>query len=113
MLRLLHLRGRSILVALTAIAAGGCASLETIAPPVTPALVRASRGVPAGILEEGRRIFTGACTACHAADPVAKHSASEWRTIVADMAVRTKLSPSREAALLAYLTAVCATPPAP
>lgn len=98
---------------LAALALSGCASLETIAPPVTPALVGASRGAAAGTLEEGRRIFTGACTACHAADPVTKYSASEWRGIVADMSARTKLSSSREAALLAYLTAVRATPPAP
>ncbi len=96
-----------------ALALGGCASLEMIAPPVTPALVGASRGAAAGTLEEGRRIFTGACTACHAADPVTKRTAGEWRGIVSEMSARTKLTPPREAALLAYLTAARATPPAP
>lgn len=96
-----------------ALALSGCASLETIAPPVTPGLVGASRGAAVGTLEEGRRIFTGACTACHAADPVKKYSVSEWRGIVADMSARTKLTPARESALLAYLTAARSTPPAP
>lgn len=100
---------------LMACAAGlaGCVSIEQIAPSVSPALVSASRGSDAATLGEGRRIFTGACTTCHAPYPVAKYTASEWRGIVADMSARTKLTPARESALLAYLAAARTTQPAP
>ena len=103
----------AVFTAIAALGTGGCVSRETIAPPVTAALLGASHGSTAATLEEGRRIFTGACATCHAADPVAKHSTREWGRIVADMAGRTKLTPPREAALLAYLAAARATLPAP
>ena len=106
-------RSLSDALAAVAFAMCGCVSLKTSAPPVTPALVGAGRGSAAGTLAEGRRIFTGACTNCHTADPVEKYSPDQWRTIVADMAARTKLTPSREAAPLAYLTAARSMPPAP
>ena len=91
----------------------GCVSQETIAPPVTSALVTGSHGSSATSLMEGRRIFTTACTSCHRADPVEKHSPEKWRAIVSEMAGRTKLTPAREAALVAYLIAARATLPAP
>ena len=91
-------------------ALGGCASLQSVAPPVTPAVVSASGGASVATLEEGRRIFAGACTSCHAADPVSRYTLAEWRDIVADMAPRTKLDDHRRGALLAYITAVKAAP---
>ena len=103
--RLMLLAGAALLIA-------GCASLQTVAPPVTPAMVTASGGAAQATLEEGRRIFAGACTACHAADPVSKYSLAEWRDIVDDMADRTKLYGARKDALLAYIAAAKATPPA-
>ncbi len=90
---------------LVVLAIAGCASAGKIAPPVTPAMVSAAHGAPAETLNEGRRIFTGPCTACHAADPVTSRPSAEWRRIVDEMAPRTKLSPDRRAALLAYLLA--------
>ena len=98
--------------AIGVIALAGCASLENAAPPVTPALL-ATGGGSLQTLEEGRRIFTGACVACHSAEPVGKHSSAEWRSIVAEMAPRAKLTPARQSALLAYILAAKATPPAP
>lgn len=91
---------------------GGCASTGSIAPPVTPAMVGAARGASAETLEEGRRIFAGPCTACHVADPVSEYSPAEWHRVVEEMAPRTKLDPTRKAALLAYITAAHATLPA-
>ena len=105
MIRLRQWSSRSIGIVITALAAGGCGSLDSVAPRVAP-----GRGATADTLEEGRRIFIGACTTCHAASPVAKYSTSEWSAIVSTMAPRTKLKPSREAALLAYLTAARAMP---
>ena len=98
----------SVLRVLVPRAFAGCASLESVAPPVTPAM----RGAPASTLEEGRGIFTRTCTACHAADAVSEHSVGEWREIVARMSHRAKLDAARESALLAYLTAAHSTPPA-
>ena len=91
----------------------GCVQTQTVAPPVTSAMIGASHGATAATLEEGRRIFTGACTACHSASPVEKHAPEEWRSIVAQMAPRAKLDAARQSALLAYLAAARATPRAP
>lgn len=99
--------------ALGALAFGGCASLDGVAPPVTPALLQAGRGAAPATLEEGRRIFTTACAACHRLDPPRKYSGAEWRQIVADMAERSKLTAGREAALLAYLDAARSLPAGP
>lgn len=101
---------RGAALAATALVISGCASLQSVAPPVTAAVVGASGGASVATLEEGRRIFAGACTSCHAADPVSKYSATEWHAIVDDMAERTKLDGNRRAALLAYITAVKAAP---
>ena len=103
--RLLARAGPPALAAICSISVSSCVSMDTIAPPVTPALLSASRGHSAQTIEEGRRIFVGACTACHTADPVSAYSVEKWRIIVADMAERTKLTPTREAALNAYITA--------
>ena len=83
--------------------------MDTIAPPVTPAMVSAAHGASAETLGEGRRIFTGACAACHAPDPMSKYSLSEWHNAVDDMAPRAKLNPARRAALLAYINAAKAS----
>ena len=83
---------------------GACAA-SSVAPPVTPALLAASRGASEATLNAGREVFAGACTSCHAADPVGKHSTAKWGGIVADMAPRAKLDASERAALLAYISA--------
>lgn len=99
--------------ALLALAFGGCASLDGVAPPVTPALLQAGRGADAATLEQGRRIFTTTCAACHSVDPPRKYGGAEWRQIVADMRERSKLTAGREAALLAYLDAARSLPVGP
>jgi len=87
---------------------GSCA-ISTIAPAVTPAMVAGSRGHSAGELKRGRDLFGTRCTACHTADPVAKHSVSEWNGIVDDMAGRSKLSADERSALMAYIEAAHAS----
>lgn len=87
----------------------GCASISTIIPPVTPALSTASSGTPMATLEDGRRTYVTACTACHNADPVTKYSADEWREIVSRMGGRAKLDAARQSALLSYLVAARTT----
>ena len=107
----MRLKTTSIPAALGALALGGCAALEPVAPPVTPAMVAASRGASAETLDAGRRIFSGKCTACHTADPIGKYTAPEWRGIVSDMAHRSKLDPTQQSALLAYIEAARASLP--
>jgi hypothetical protein len=94
--------------AVIAVTVGGCVSLENVAPPVTPAMT--GHGASLAMLNEGRRVFAGPCTACHTADPVSKHGLAEWHDIVDDMAPRAKLDLTRRAALLAYITAVKSAP---
>lgn len=89
--------------ALGALALGGCVSMDAIAPPVTAAM--SGSGAPQETLDRGRRIYTGACTACHSADPVGKYSLSRWREIVGEMSERTKLTATDQSALLDYLAA--------
>lgn len=92
-------------------ALAGCASVDNVAPPVTPALLAHASGASANILQEGREIFFGVCTTCHAPDPIGSLTLADWRSAVADMADRSRLSPSRKAALLSYITAAKAAAP--
>src|SRR3954464_5445501 len=52
---------------------------------------------------DGRTIFFSRCTRCHAADPLERHTVTEWRRIVEEMAGRTRLSAAERTALLAYI----------
>ena len=92
---------------------GGCASLDTLAPPVSPALLRASRGASSGTLENGRLILTTRCASCHRVYPVADYPSAEWKTILDDMSPRAKLNAAQNAAVLAYLNAALDLPPTP
>ena len=78
----------------------GCGSLETVAPVVVSA-----PGADAGTLADGRRIYTQACTACHAAEAVSAYTEAQWRTILPDMIERTKLDPAQSHAVSAYVHA--------
>ena len=82
---------------------GGCVSLETVAPPVTPALAARTRG-DVSTLATGRSIYLVQCTSCHAPESVSAH-AGKWPGIIRDMAQRSKLSPAQEQAVLAYVLA--------
>ena len=74
-------------------------------------MLRVSRGATAQTLEAGRITLTTRCASCHQVYPVAAYSPARWAEIVEEMAERTKLDASQQAALLAYLTAAHATPP--
>ncbi|MCB1231715.1 MAG: hypothetical protein KDN19_15705 [Verrucomicrobiae bacterium] len=56
-------------------------------------------------LAEGRRLYYGRCTSCHAPEPVDGYTRAEWRSEVAHMRKRAKLTPAEEADLLAFLMA--------
>ena len=95
-------RGALLLAGLL-VALPGCVSLETAAPVA---------GLPgSGPLAEGRALYVGRCAKCHAAEPVLDYSATEWATIMPDMAERTKLTPRETAAVTAYVVPPCSNPP--
>ena len=81
---------------------GGCVSLETAVPPVA---ALPAHGGDAATLEAGRRTYLESCTHCHRAEPVRNYAASRWPGIIADMAVRSKLSPAQQRAVLTYVLA--------
>ncbi len=81
-----------------------------VAPSVTPAMLASAGGVSERVLNEGREIYGGRCTHCHAPDPIEKYSLPRWREITEDMAPRSKLRPEQKAALLAYLEAALKMP---
>ena len=56
-------------------------------------------------LGQGRSLYGGACSACHAPYAPSAYSAPEWRRIVAEMSERSKLSPAERSAVLAYVLA--------
>ena len=102
-------------LAALALAGAGCALSGNVAPPVTPAMVGAARGISEKTLNAGRTVFAGPCTACHNADPVSRYPFNEWKAIIDDdMAQRAKLDSASRSALLAYIAAaqkVTAPPP--
>ncbi len=90
-------RGALLLAGLL-VALPGCVPLETAAPVA---------GLPgSGPLAEGRALYVGRCAKCHAVEPVADYTATEWATIMPDMAERTKLTPQGTAAVTAYVASV-------
>ena len=105
--RILAHRVRSALLLAGAVVAtlAGCASPQTAAPAVTPVMLSQAKGASRATLEEGRGVFVGPCTSCHAPDPVGKFSVAEWHRAIDEMAPRAKLDGARKSALLAYVTA--------
>ena len=79
----------------------GCANVETLAPPV--AMLKGDRSS----LEAGRNIYLGQCTSCHSAEPIRDYAATRWPRILDEMACKSKLTPSQERDLRAYVAAVC------
>ena len=93
---------RRALLLSCALLLAGCASLETVAPPVG---TLAARGNNTATLESGRRIYLENCTGCHAPEAVRKYSAARWPGIIADMGERAHLTAAQHRAVLAYVLA--------
>jgi mono/diheme cytochrome c family protein len=97
---------RALLIKMAAFVAGCAGMSNSVAPPVTAAMVQSAGGLSAETLQQGRRIFAGPCTSCHTADPVGKYSVAEWRAIVDDdMGDRARLNSAERSALIAYISA--------
>lgn len=73
------------------------------ASPAAPARAGVSGSSPS--IAEGRRLYYGRCTSCHAPEPVNGYTRAEWRSEVSHMRKRAKLTTAEEAALLAFLMA--------
>lgn len=69
-----------------------------------PAFTGGTAG-PHGTALSGRSLYYGRCTACHHADPPHYYTFTEWRSMVAHMRKRAKLTPAEEANLLEFLSA--------
>ena len=100
--------GAPLLLIVAALA--GCVSLEKAAPPVALLGVTDSRGT-SGALERGRLIYITRCAKCHSVEPVTKYSRREWDEILPEMAAKTKLNASDDAAVRSYVLAVLARGP--
>jgi cytochrome c2 len=85
----------------------GCASFQSGAPAITPAMVQVaqSSGDSFEKLEKGRRLLAMRCTTCHALEPIRNYTAPEWSDIVEDMADRSGLKNEEQREIQAYLTA--------
>lgn len=99
-----QVRLMALLVMSSALFLAGCQSLEQIAPPV--ALISAR---PSGRMNLGRELYITKCTKCHAPEPIARYTESEWEKIVADMSVETKLTGEETTAVRDYVMAVLAS----
>lgn len=105
-------RGRSLAPLYCALAAGvalvatGCTNLEATAPSVS----RIPSPGNTAVLNHGRELYLGKCTACHVAEPVAKYSAARWPGIIREMSIETKLTAAEEQAVLAYVMAALRAP---
>jgi cytochrome c5 len=78
---------------------------ERTSPPVTPALVAASGGSSAAVLEEARKLYTARCTECHDLELLDSRSMDGWSRAMASMGGRAHLSDGQRGKILEYLAA--------
>lgn len=106
----LHKLAGCLAPALCALAIVSCAGTGGAGNAVPRVETLAARKGDAQLLQAGRDIYVGSCAACHSPVPVRDHTVTQWPGIIADMSERTKLTPSQERAVLAYVLAACAAP---
>ena len=78
---------------------------ERTSPPVTPALVAASGGGSAAVLEEARKLYTARCTECHDLELLDSKTMEGWSRAMASMGGRAHLSDVQRGKILQYLAA--------
>lgn len=88
-------------LAVIATLVAGCQSTAHVAPIVAPR---------DALVQQGRQLYLGACTKCHAPLAVRKYTQSAWEPILVDMAKETNLTPDQDRAVRAYITAVLQSP---
>jgi mono/diheme cytochrome c family protein len=100
--------GTSIVLLLGAALWAGCQSNLTLAPPLSPAFIRAGvrENADERTLAQGRALFLNRCIQCHALPEIARFDAPRLTGIVAKMSGRASLSPKQHEAVLKYLLTV-------
>jgi mono/diheme cytochrome c family protein len=98
----------SIILVLSAALWVGCQSTLALAPPVSPAFVRAGARENADerTLAQGRVLFLNRCIQCHALPEVARFDAPRLTAIVGKMSGRANLSVEQHEAVVKYLLMV-------
>ena len=98
----------SIVLVLGTALLAGCQSNLSLAPPVSPAFIRAGARENADerTLAQGRTLFLNRCIQCHALPEVARFEAFHLTATVAKMSGRASLSPKQHEAVLKYLLTV-------
>jgi cytochrome c5 len=72
-------------------------------PPHATAADAQRANVALAELEEGRKLLVGRCAGCHKAPLPEEHPVSQWPTIVAEMAERSKIDARQQALIAQYL----------
>jgi mono/diheme cytochrome c family protein len=104
-----------VTVALTALVAVGCATLEV--PHAHEADVHSARaawpGTTLADLQRGRELYLARCTGCH--QPILPHqfSAKEWPAHVAEMRERAHLASSEADLMVRFLVTMADAPSNP
>ncbi|MBL8825702.1 MAG: cytochrome c [Planctomycetaceae bacterium] len=81
---------------------GGCAHKSQSADTAVPLT-----GSNLSSVDAGRSIYTGQCTACHAAESVTNYTADEWTNrIIPSMARKAGLSSDEKQAVTDYVLSV-------
>jgi hypothetical protein len=83
---------------------------QKTAPRVTPEfLASAGTSVSPKVLEEGHQLYTGRCAQCHELEMLDSRSLSAWKSEVAGMAGRAKISAAQQSTILEYIAAAMNT----
>jgi mono/diheme cytochrome c family protein len=100
--------GNSVVLVLGAALLAGCQSNLALAPPVSPAFIRAGARENADerTLSQGRILFLNRCIQCHSLPEVARFDAPRLTAIVAKMSGRANLSVEQHKAVVKYLLTV-------
>lgn len=59
------------------------------------------------LVAAGKTIYTGKCTRCHEAKPVANWNAEQWKPILKSMIKKTRLDSLESAQVTAYVNEYC------
>ncbi len=98
----------AILPGLVLAVLAGCATLESMAPPVDTSLAEFGRTLDAdlGQLTLGRHVYITDCARCHSVEPINRYTQTQWRKILPAMAAEAHLSPEKTQAVNAYVFSV-------
>ncbi len=107
-----------------AVKAEAPAPVKPTAPPVKPAdgiyepgseelaaIQVKYKEVTRKMLDEGYKVYTGACTNCHRPKSIYSFSEQSWPHIIDEMSPGAKITPAQQDAVLKYVLAIKATQP--